>query len=661
MHRAIAGARVRRVVGPLLLCLVGALILWTAAWQVKRADTVDLGGPQDGPFVQHFNTREPDPAKQPNPPYTYRWSEGTSTILWPGTGNFPLTITLRLASVPLPGASQTVTATVRGQTFPLALANELRDYSFRVERGNPLEGDVAVALTTTPFHGPGDPRELGVLVDSAIMAPIDTGVRPGVVPPPLDMARWAAVLALLYGLTWWLSGSTRAATATGIGVALFVAVEAIGERANLGFLAPEAFVLLLWAVPLAVVARWAARATLRLAAHAARQPVHLPAHGAAEAAAAALAAGWLLRIGGMVYPQFMSSDIGLHVNNIGKVLRGQWVWAGVLPNGAPQPYPPLTYLTLAPFAGLVPDLSLLLRAGVSLLDAACVLPLLYLGTRLGGARAGAWAGWVYALLPAPFTLFSAGVYANIFANIVFTWTLALWGELLLARRVTPALAAALAVGFFLTFMGHYGMLIGAVAVAAAFIVLALLSGPPILRRRALIVAGTLAVAGLAAYLTYYQHFLDVMLAQVRGVGAQVTPGGATDAAAGDVTGGSAAITPGALLNLLGRRLGPDLGAAALLATLAGWIAAGRAARGVQVLVVATALAGIGFAALSLRAGENIRYALLFAPLVAVGAGLFLSRLDRRGPAGLWWSVALVAVLAWHLLEVWVPLIFTRYH
>jgi hypothetical protein len=205
------------------------------------------------------------------------------------------------------------------------------------------------------------------------------------------------------------------------------------------------------------------------------------------------------------------------------------------------------------------------------------------------------------------------------------------------------------------------MLIAAVAVAAAFIVLALLIGPPILRRRALIVAGTLAVAGLAAYLAYYQHFLDVMLAQVRGVGAQVTPGTGSDAAAGDVTGGSAAITPGTLLNLLGRRLGPDLGAAALLAMLAGWVGAGRAARGVQVLVVATALAGIGFAALSLRAGENIRYALLFAPLVAVGGGLFLSRLDRRGPAGLWWSVALVAVLAWHLLEVWLPLIFTRYH
>jgi hypothetical protein len=175
------------------------------------------------------------------------------------------------------------------------------------------------------------------------------------------------------------------------------------------------------------------------------------------------------------------------------------------------------------------------------------------------------------------------------------------------------------------------------------------------------VACSLAVAVIAAYLAYYNHFVDVMLAQVRWVGAQVTPGGGTDAVAGDVTGSPGAITPGSLLNLLGRRLGPDLGAAALLATLAGWIGAGRAARGVQVLVVATALAGSGFAALSLRAGENIRYALLFAPLVAVGAGLFLSRLDRRGPGGLWWSVALVAVLAWHLLEIWLPLIFTRYH
>jgi len=428
-----------------------------------------------------------------------------------------------------------------------------------------------------------------------------------------------------------------------------VAWGAATERPNLGLLAPEVPILLLWAYPLALAARQAANAALALATRAAGGSAGVgarPAGGPAELAAGALVAGFLLRLGGMVYPQFMSSDIKLHAHNIEKVLQGTLLWTGTLPNGAAQPYPPLTYLALAPFAGLVPDLTLLLRAGVGLLDAACVLPLLYLGARLAGPRAGAAAGWVYALLPAPFALFSAGVYANLFGGVVFTWTLAVWGEGLLHRRPRAALWLILGVGFFLTMLSHYGMLIAAGAVGGLFIGVTLVAGPRDLRRRALGVAGALAGAGLVAYLVYYVHFTAILLAPAGDVGARV---------------GTGRIALGPVLDLLGRRLGPDLGGPALLAALAGWLSLRRGARGVQWLALATALAAISFATISLVAGENIRYALLLAPFVALGAGRFLSAVASRHGAGRGWAGLVGAAIWWHLLEIWLPLIFTRYH
>ncbi|HUS16995.1 MAG TPA: hypothetical protein VM536_18505, partial [Chloroflexia bacterium] len=105
----------------------------------------------------------------------------------------------------------------------------------------------------------------------------------------------------------------------------------------------------------------------------------------------------------------------------------------------------------------------------------------------------------------------------------------------------------------------------------------------------------------------------------------------------------------------------DLGAPALIAALAGWLCVGRGARGVQWLAAASALAAAGFATISLAAGENIRYGLLLAPLVAVGAGWFLSRLAGRGRFGLGWAGLFIAALGWMLLGAWLPLIFTRYH
>lgn len=666
--------------------LGAALLLWVLAWQVKTPYALDVGGITDDAFVQHFNAKEPDPLKQLHPPFTYRWSQAASHLTWPGLGNVPLTLTLRLAGPPFPDLPPpVVTATVRGQSFPLALTRDLQDYSLGVGRGTPLwDGDLVVTLQAPPFQAPGDPRELGVLVDRATVTPAGPGPRPGVVPPVADLARWALAVALAWLLGWRLSGRPHRAGVVGGLLALAVAAAAAGERPNLGLLAPLAPPLLLAAYILAVLTIPLAQALLdraagqgtrvaRRAARDAESGIRNPESGSksrgitqpsthttsliqnsklktpnsvSSLIAGALAAAFLVRVGGMLYPQFLSSDILLHVKYLGWVADGTWLWAGVLPNGAPQPYPPLPYLAPALLAGLVPDHAALLRVTIGLLDATCVLPVAYLAARLGGPRAGAGAAGVYAFLAAPFGLLSAGVYAYLFASVLWTWTLALWGAVLLAPRVTRGLWTALAAALFLTFLGAYGILIAAVSVVGIFIVGALIGGPADLRRRAVGLAAALALAGAAAFVVYYIHFVDILL----------TPAGGVD------TGVQRPADPGAaLLDLLSRRLEPNLGLPALVLAVAGWLSRAGQGRGLGLLVLATAAAGLGFAAISLVAGENIRYALLFAPPVAVGAGLFLGALAGRGRAGGVWSMLLVAALLWHLLGIWLPLIFTRYH
>ncbi len=626
--------------------LIAAGVVWTLAWQTKSVYTVDAGGLEDNAYVAHFYAKEPDPKANPNPPFTYRWSQAASDIVWPGLGNVPVTVTLRLAGGrPVGQPPPVVTATVHGQVFPLPVTNDLRDYSIAVGRGNPWDGDLAIHLHSTTFTPPGDPRALGVLVLGATVTPVDLGLRPGVVPPPADLARWAAALGLLWLLTWRLTGSARAAAWLGAAGTAAVALGAVAARPDLGLLAPEAPVLLLWAVPLALGGLAAARA-LGVRGGAAARADRPPVFGPAQAVGAAFAAAFVLRFGGMVDPQFLSSDILLHVHNVEKVLSGTWVWTGYLPNNTPQPYPPLPYLAVAPLAWLVPDLSLLIRFAGALLDASLVLAVAYVGALLAGPAAGAAAAWVAALLPASFVYFSPGNYSYLFASAVFGWTLAAWAGLLKAPRPGWARAALLALGFFLTFLSAYGLLIAAVAVGGLFVALALLLGPAALRRRALVVAGAAAAAGLAALAVYYVHFLDILLA----------PAGGTD------TGASLPAAPAAaFLDLLGRRLDPTLGVPAILAAAAGWVGGPARGRALRVLAAALTGAGLVFAALSLAVGENIRYPLLLAPVVAVGAGALLARVGARGGAGRAWSVLFGGALAWHLLTIWIPLVLTRYH
>jgi hypothetical protein len=576
----------------------------------------------------------------------------------PGWGNSPLTITVRLAGTRPPETGlppPAITLTVGSRVFPLQTTPDPHDYTVYVPRADPPVDDLVLTLDSPTFRPPGDPRDLGVLVDRVTVAPVGTGSRPMYHQPLGPLALWAAALALLYAaLVRWLGNALGAALISAVGAGL-LAWGLAAARPALGLLAPEAPVLLLWAYLLLI-----------LGIPLARRPTHRASLIAHRWIAAAFAAGFVLRFGGLVYPQFLSSDLTFHMHNLTRVLSGTWSFPGFLPNGTEVPYPPAAYLVLAPLTVVVPDLSLVLRWGVSLLDAATVFPLVYIVRQIAAQtptqsairhpQSAIAVAWAYALLPAAFVYFSEGTYSNLFAQATFAFTLAPWVAVLVVRgrgarrRLWWALLVG---GFTLTFLGHYGMLIAALGLAGLAVIPPLIAGPEVARQRAGAVLAALAAATLLAFVLYYANWLPEMRAQIEGT---LNRGGAGTAFDG-----------AALVSRTARRLADQWGGALALGAVAGLGALLAAqTRPVPRRLLATWIgaalgAGAIFAALDQAVGDSIRYPLLLAPWALLGACSSLGLLARRGAAGPLFVAVLAATAAWHLLTRWVDLVLTHYH
>ena len=390
-----------------------------------------------------------------------------------------------------------------------------------------------------------------------------------------------------------------------------------------------------------------------------------------------LALAFVLRWGGVSYPQFRSSDLVFHAHNLTyvlDVLHGAdkpFFFPGKLPNGTLVPYPSAYYVLLAPFAALSGGtneaaINLLLLAS-ALLDSLVVLPVWALARRWG-ARAGLAAAFLYAFGPAPFQLFSAGNHTNLFAGATLVATLAAAAAALEAAagpRRRRALAA-FAVGSLLTLLGHYGAALSLLGVIGSVTVVWLVAAPPVLRGRIGPLLAVFAGAVLLAYGLYYSHFNAEMIAQVRSLVQRTAAP-------------NARFTPGALLADLARWQGGAAGIAAL--GLIGWLG-GRAGvwtaasapgwRSPTALVLSGwLLACVPLAGSALFDRDTIRYNLLILPPLCVGAGVALAGwarhfapravAGRRTQPGVLLAGALGGLTALYTLAVWATSVLRQYH
>ncbi|HEY0068713.1 MAG TPA: hypothetical protein VGE04_01950, partial [Chloroflexia bacterium] len=369
-----------------------------------------------------------------------------------------------------------------------------------------------------------------------------------------------------------------------------------------------------------------------------------------------------LRFGGLTYPQFLTSDLLLHVHNVQALLRGEWLMSEPLPDGTPVPYPPALYVVVAPFTWVFGSgdeaLSLALKWVSSVLDSLTCIALAWCGYRLWRSTFGGWAALVYATLPAAFDLFSAGNYTNLFAqstlNLGMLSGLVYLGVGAGGDKRDAWLPVLTGTCFFLTVLGHYGMMIGAVFIALSFsiwMLMRLWRGAESDRGWRLI--GFISLSMAVSFLVYYRSVLD-LIGNHAGRFLERFMGGQAQAATPTSQAFSLDKLAGKVVYLLGpapvvMATTAAVGGAALKGVAWGWL-------GSWLLV------GTLFALLDQAVGDAVRWYYLVAAAVALLAGRLLGLLAGRGRLGRWFAALLLAAILWQLLNTWVgDMIFYRYH
>ncbi len=658
--RMMLAATIRGLWTPLLpLILLGSILLWSIAYQVKSVYTVDIGGLTDDAYVTGFHAKEQTKPTSTTPELNYRWSQHLSTVDLPGLGNQPAMLSIRVTGYRPEGDAPKLTLTARGQSFEVQTAPVPQTYTFFVDRGDPWQGDFLLTISSPTFTPPGDLRELGVLVDSITVEPAEYGIRPFVIPPV-----WALLSLLVgVGLAYLCALVTLQRRTISLALLAVLSVVVAGlvlfARPELGLLARGLPGLMLWTLGVGVMGRLFLDLSIP-----GSHNVHSETARALGSSAAALA--FFLRFGGLTYPQFLTSDLLLHVHYVQGVLRGDILITGLLPDGTPVPYPPALYIAAAPLALLFGStdetLGLLLKWLVSALDAATCLALAWAGVSLATRMAGGLGALVYALSPAPFELMSAGNYSNLFAQAVFNVTM-LGGVAYVSRggqgRMRGRYLVMLATGFFLTALGHYGMMLSALVVMALFIVITAWDGSRKREiRQAVHLIGAFGISMLASVLVFYTHFAKEISDQFAALFQRLT---------GGKTPGTSPPSPPfsneePLYQKFGRKLARLSGIVPLLTGIWGFFMIGRLPAQARNLLIAWLAAAGFFFLLDQALGDAIRWYYLAAAPLSLLAGRFFGLVAARGRGARTLVAFSFVVMLVQLLYIWVgDLIFTRYH
>ncbi|MEA2575709.1 MAG: hypothetical protein QOH93_3007 [Chloroflexia bacterium] len=633
------------------LLLLISLAAWAAAYQYKTVYRVDVGGLLDDAYVSGFH------AKESTPEFDYRWSTGSAAIVFPEIGNEPVNVSITHVGASNEGAAKVLTVTMRGQQFTIPSPPERRTDTFFLPRGDPLQATLTLLVETQtfnedPVHNKG--RELGVNIDSVEVSPSEHGLRPLVVPSPGALLTLAAGLLLFMCAVAVATGRILPALAVGAVLSAGCLVLLLVSRPELGLLVPSVLPLGVWCLGLAALSRLVLGLLIGVANPPARFTVGI--------GAAAFVLAFVLRFGGLTYPQFNTSDLLLNVHNVQALLKGEWIMSEPLPDGTPAPYPPALYVLVAPLTWVLGSgdeaLSLILKWACSALDSLTCLALAWCGYRLWKGSVGAWAALIYAVSPAAFDLFSAGNYTNLFAQSVLNLGL-LGGLVYLNGRADTgmrdgALLLSTGVCFFLTMLGHYGMMLGAFLIALLFllvILVARLRGHETDRGWRLV--GIFSLGAALSFLVYYRNVLDLIGNHLGGLLSKV---------GGGQTRGDTAPALSFSLDKLARKVVYLVGPAQLVLGTAGgaglvplrWLAWAWLGSWLAI--------GALFALLDQALGDAIRWYYLVAAAVALLAGRMLGLLGQRGRPARWLAVLLLAAMTWQLLHTWVgDMIFYRYH
>lgn len=607
------------LIGPLLLALLGGI----CAYQVGQVHVVDVGGFHDAPYLDGFHAPEPDRRQVPEPEEDFRWTRGRVGIHLLGIGRQAVEVRLRLQAYRPPGVPppQLALAVGAARVLTTTVGPEFQVYRLVLPADLLPGGDLHLDLYADTFRPTNDPRELGVALDRMEVRPAAAG---WVGPAWNQIGSVLGVTLLAYCLLrrWGLGQRWTVGVATGISGLLSWLLAF--HRLSLTYFTPTLVLLLAWGALLTA---------LFLPLLEQRWPTGRPLLEV-RLLWVILLLGLLLRLGGMLYPQFRSSDLIFHAHRAAWVASGDLIFTADLPDvNVPAPYPPGLYVSLLPAGLLLPDLPLLLQIAGVLLDALCGL-LLYLLARglTGRPRLALLALFLQQAAPVTYWIYSWGNYTNLFSRAALLGVMVLlclgrWQRP--GRRDWPLLAGAGA----LVFLGHFADSVLFLLFALVVVGLALLV--PRGRRALPALLGALGVAGLLALGLYYTA-PPVWEALMGGVDLLLQGEG----------------RPPVLVNPVDQFLDHVQRAVALLA-LPGLALLSRRLRAWPKIVLGGALlTAVAFGLGQALFGFSTRYSLFVLPVLALGAAALLVPLWKRGWAGRLVVAALLAQVLWTTLHTW---------
>ncbi len=631
-----------------------ALALWGLAYQVVSTVRLDVGGDRearrrgfDTPFLVNFNDSEP--ADAPDRPWyladtpPYRWTRDVSGVVLPGAGGDLWLVRITTASGrPDGSAVSSVWRIADGSPMTLQIDAQRRTYAM-LARTDPA-GDLRLTFETPRLTAPSDPRILGIPVFRVVATPAQSAPYR---PAWATLAWMTAALAGMYALARRTSAPFRRAAYAPVVVvaitALFVAWMIATRRMDATVFAPTVAVWVWAAYALTPFVEAALRAT----------------QSAEDVATAAglTATAWFVRVVGMLHPYTLTSDLGLHVNNLADVARGIIFFTEGLPcraGAGPQPYPPGGYLALLPVILLTgadrAALALLVQAGTALLESLTVAILWLLLRRAGaGTTATLYTAVIYALAPPILRAYSVGEMANLLAQALVT-PLILWMALTLHDRSWKAALSGAALILFIL-LSHGGVALSTGAMLAVWFFLLLVwrrnqepRGAP-LRWELPVAAG---IAGVASLVLFYSAFGYV--AEARRAAQE------TLAAQGMIC------PPGdPLLDKLNWWIvgfifspGAPIPPPALAAGITGvFIAARSHNSAIRIVLAACWLGAVASLGTLLFSDQPVRWTIFIYPALCIGAGMALEQWQRRSRIGAALAVTVFLFLIWYGAADWI--------
>jgi hypothetical protein len=650
-----------------------ALLLAVAAYQVRPSYDIAFGSATDGPLLRGFNAGEQAEGTQG---LEFRWSTGDASITLQDVGRQDFDVTLQVSGSRPAGQPPRHMEVSAGGTRLLVAdpPPAITDYSFRVPREAVPDGTLEMHITSNAFSPPGDPRELGVIVTRLRVSPANTPdllVEPPL-GPSLSLAGAAGLLGLLLAALGWGPGGVALGSSLvgSLGAWLLVADRlwlTTGRWYQTWPLALFAGALLVLGVYL--VGGW----LLRLAG-APWSPLQR------RALLTLMLIAFGVRLAGQLHPQIFIVDLLFHAHRFETVRSGQLLFTieSAEWGGRSTFYLPTPYVLMLPLQWLLNDELLVIKLFTVAFSTLGGFLLFYVARRsLGGGPAGLVAAALYLAVPIAVLPFSWGITSNVFGEFFALCALAVlvtsYRNLLPSRPSLWMLVLALLVAL----LSHPGV-VQLAAVAVGLISLLWLASGRIIGGRgpgAWALAALVVAVGLA-YLLYYRHFAAGMIETLREIqaerAAQAAPGALHLKIGGSVADRSLGLVvrfvdtrwewlTGGLRGFWQEaqayyRVWPVAGA--LLGYLLIWPARARIrlkGQGRAMLVLAAAgwlLSVALFAIVGWTVNLYVRYALFALPVLALGAGILLAGVWRRGPLGAAITLMLLAFYVAEALALW---------